>query len=136
MSYTYDENIVADLHKDARGYRPRELWWGMWSEASEDEKQSIWDSLCDELSEEIDRERKAQEKSITDLQERIQETISLGAGDEVTAIKWIMEAENFSEYDLMYGPSYFCYHFGIPYSSENNIPSISQAINEMLPKAA
>jgi hypothetical protein len=42
-----------------------------------------------------------------------------------------MQAEEFDDYDLRYGPSYFCYHFGLSYSAEKELP-IQEAINEML----
>jgi len=136
MSYTFDENIISDLHKDARGYRPSQGWWDIWETLSDDAKQETWDSLCTELESEMDRERKMQEQNLAELKQRIQETIKLGAGDEVTALKWIMEAEGFEEYDYLYGASYFCYHFGLSYQIEKEMPFISQAMKEMLPIAA
>jgi hypothetical protein len=131
MSYTFDANIVSDLHKDARGYRPRDVWWTYWSNCTDAEKQREWDGLIRELNEEMDRERRAQDMAMIALHQRIQGTMLLGAKDEVQALKWIMEAEEFGDYDLQYGPSYFCYHFGLSYSADKELP-IQQAINEML----
>ena len=79
----------------------------------------------------MERERHAQAMAMIALHQRIQGTMLLGAKDEVQALKWIMEAEEFSDYDLQYGPSYFCYHFGLSYSADKELP-IQQAINEML----
>jgi hypothetical protein len=42
-----------------------------------------------------------------------------------------MEAEEFSDFDLQYGASYFCFHFGLNYNVEKELP-IQEAINEML----
>ena len=130
-SYTYDENIVSDLHKDARGYRPREYFWAEWNNSSDFDRQAIWDGLLKELSREMDRQRHAEEMAMIALHQRIQGTMLLGAKDEVQALKWIIEAEEFDDIDLQYGPSYFCYHFGLSYSAEKELP-IQQAINEML----
>ena len=44
-SYTYDEAIVSDLHKDAYGFRPREGFWNHWNLSTHDEKQEMWDGL-------------------------------------------------------------------------------------------
>jgi hypothetical protein len=91
----------------------------------------MWDALSQELSKELDRERRAQDMAMIALHQRIQGTMLLGAMDEVQALKWIMEAEEFDDYDLQYGPSYFCYHFGLSYSAANELP-IQQAMNEMM----
>jgi hypothetical protein len=131
MTYTFDEQIVSDLHKDARGFRPSATWWSVWNRVSDDAKQDIWDALGQELNETMDRERRAQADAMIALHQRIQGVMLLGAKDEVQALKWIMEAEEFDDYDLRYGPSYFCYHFGLSYSAEKELP-IQEAINEML----
>jgi hypothetical protein len=130
-TYTFDEQIVSDLHKDARGYRPREIWWIYWNNYSSAEKQREWDGLLRELSETMESERHAENMAMVALHQRIQGTMLLGAKDEVQALKWIMEAEEFGDHDLHYGPDYFCYHFGISYSAKDELP-IQEAINEML----
>ena len=131
MAYTFDERIVSDLHKDARGFRPSVYWWDQWKLCSDDQKQVMWDSLCEELEAEIAREKTAQKQAYFSLMNRIDETLALGAGDVITALKWIMEAEQFDDYDLQYGADYFCYHFGLAYSDKNLLP-IQTAMNEML----
>jgi len=129
--YTFDENIVSDLHKDARGCRPSQGWMEFWNEISDDSKQKVWDNLIEELNETMDRERKAQAEALLNLQARICETRSLGATSDKEALKWIIEAEEFDETDLQYGADYFCFHFGLSYSDKNLFP-IQEAINEML----
>jgi predicted Fe-S protein YdhL (DUF1289 family) len=131
MSYTFDENIVSDLHKDARGFRPSQYWWDQWNLCSDDQKQTMWDALSQELSETMDRERKAEARAALALCERLEQMYALGAKTEVQALKWIMEAEEFDDSDLRYGASYFCYHFGLSYSAVNEF-RIQEAMNEML----
>lgn len=58
--YTFDEDIVSDLHKDAYGSRPGECFWLNWDAADNDRKQAIWDVMVDHLGEEIERERQEQ----------------------------------------------------------------------------
>jgi hypothetical protein len=41
-----------------------------------------------------------------------------GAQDELTAIRWILEAEALSKFDLAYGSDYVAWHFGLPYKGE------------------
>lgn len=130
-AYTFDERIVSDLHKDARGFRPSQYWWDQWNLCSDDQKQIMWNALGQELSETMERERHAENMALIAMHQRIQGVMLLGAKDEVQALKWIMQAEEFDDYDLRYGPSYFCYHFGLSYSAEKELP-IQEAINEML----
>lgn len=131
MTYTFDENIVSDLHKDARGFRPREYFWAEWNNSNDFDRQAIWDGLCRELSETMDRERQAEARAALALTERLEQMYELGATSEVQALQWIMEAEEFDDYDIQYGPSYFCYHFGLSYSAVNEF-RIQEAMNEML----
>ena len=129
--YTFDENIVSDLHKDARGFRPTEYFWEEWTQCGDDTRQSMWDNLILELNETMDRERLAEARALAKLLDRILETMKLGADDQMTAIKWIIQAEEFDDFDLQYGASYFCYHFGLSYQVANQLP-IQEAMNEML----
>ena len=133
--YTFDEQIVSDLHKDARGYRPSNSWWQMWNALGDAEKQNVWDGLGEELSVELARSRRAEAMAMISMHQRIQGTMLLGAKNEVQALQWIMEAEDFSDFDLQYGPSYFCFHFNLPYSADKEFP-IQEAINEMLSEVA
>jgi hypothetical protein len=131
MTYTFDENIVSDLYKDARGHRPTEVFWILWNTYSDAQKQEEWDSLCREVSEELDRERQAEARAALALTERLEKMYELGATSEVQALKWIIEAEEFDSFDLQYGADYFCYHFGLSYNAANEF-RIQEAINEML----
>ena len=131
MTYTFDTNIVSDLHKDARGFRPNQYWWQQWTMCSDRQKQIMWDSLCDELDAEIEHTKKEQAKAGFDLCERIEKMYELGAKTEAQAIQWIIEAEEFSDMDLQYGADYFCYHFGLNYNAKNEFP-IQEAINQTL----
>ena len=133
--YTFDENIVSDLHKDARGFRPTQYWWDQWNLCSDDQKQTMWDALGQELSETMDRERKAEARAALALTERLEQMYELGAKDEVQALKWIIEAEEFDSFDLQYGADYFCYHFGLSYSAANEF-RIQEAMNEMMYEVA
>lgn len=131
MTYTFDENIISDLHKDAFGFRPTEAWWRSWNFQDDNGKQSVWDYLIYEMNRSMEEERKAEARAAFALTQRLEQMYQLGATSEVQALKWIMEAEKFDDYDIQYGPSYFCYHFGLNYSAANDF-RIQEAMNEML----
>lgn len=132
MTYTFDENIVSDLHKDARGFRPTQYWWDQWSLCTDTQKQTMWDGLCVELDEEMDRERVEKARAMLAVTERLEQMYKLGAKSEVQALQWIMKAEEFSDYDLQYGADYFCYHFCLDYTEGKKAFRIQEAMNEML----
>lgn len=130
--YTFDEAIVSDLHKDARGFRPSHHWMELWNYADDDQKQTMWDALSQELSAELDRERVAKARAMLALAERLEKMYELGAKSEVQALQWIMEAEEFSDFDLQYGADYFCYHFDLDYTEGKKAFRIQEAIDKML----
>jgi len=130
--YTFDEQIISDLHKDARGFRPTQYWWDQWNLCTDAQKQTMWDALSEELSAELDRERVAKARAMLALTERLEKMYEIGAKSEVQALQWIMEAEEFSDFDLQYGADYFCYHFGLDYTEGKKAFRIQEAMNEML----
>ena len=127
-NYTYDEELISDLHKGARGYRPTEYFWEEWEayENAPDLRQKMWDSLIEEMEEANQRQQEAEAIALANMKKRISDYIEMGAKTEVRAIKWIIEAEEFSDDDLAYGRGYFCYHFGLNYQAD--LP-ITEAIN-------
>lgn len=116
--YTFDEQIVSDLHKDARGYRPTEYFWEEWSQCGDDTRQAMWDNLLEELAAETARQLDAYARAEIAFHQRVQGTMVAGAKDELTAIRWILEAEQLSKFDLAYGSDYVAWHFGLPYKGE------------------
>ena len=83
MTYTFDEQIVSDLHKDARGFRPTQYWWDQWSLCTGDQKQTMWDGLHRELEETMAAERAAEARAALALTERLEQMYELGAKSEV-----------------------------------------------------
>lgn len=110
--YTFDENIVSDLHKDARGIRPSGYWWTMWEEASDLRRQEIWDGLLDELSYAQEHERQAQANAMERFEKMVAKTMEHGAADRETALRWIMDASTCNG-----DWEYLCYKHGLPYGS-------------------
>lgn len=115
--YTFDENIVSDLHKDARGFRPSEYFWEEWSQCGDDTRQAMWDSLCQELEDNMAAEREAEAVALEKFAQLIINNINLGAGSVETAIRWMLEAEELTKFDLAYGADYVAWHFGLAYGN-------------------
>lgn len=115
-TYTFDSNLGSDLHKDVYGYRPREWFWSQWNAYSDADKQTVWDNLCRQLDEEIEREQQEQTRAIEGFERGVEAAILLGAADRQTAIRWVAEGLGLDSVDYMYGGSKVCFELGLPYS--------------------
>ena len=96
MQHTFDENTLSDLHKDARGFRPRsEYFWAEWNEASDDGKQAIWDGLCDEMVQSQEAEAAHERVCVEEFKALVEKTMGYGAPDRESALRWITDGETF-----------------------------------------
>lgn len=123
-AYTFDEEIIHELHQDAYNYRPNEFFWAEWNNSSNAEKQEIWDDLCKALERAIQEEKEQEEFAVTQFNNRVAEVIATGAKDRETAIRWIVQSMGLDENDLMYGGSYVCWNLGLPYSMQSEFDEI------------
>jgi hypothetical protein len=130
-TYTYDERIVSDLHKDTYGFRPCSGWWTEWKESDEAGKQAIWDMLLESLGETIAYERRLHEAAIEAFEARVDQLVGLGAVNRLMAIRWIVDSLELTENDLCYGPDYVCYCLGLPYSCAG---LFAWAVDELIKK--
>ena len=90
MAYTFDDNTFSDLHKEVYGFRPRGHHYDI---ASNDEKQKIWDELCEELEANNLVEQEQTIKAVARFEARIADVIELGAGNRTNALRWMSQQE-------------------------------------------
>ena len=114
MQFTFDSNLISDLHKDARGYRPTMGFRTEWDTSSDEDKQLIWDLLLKELDERIAEENDYHEASVKKFYEQVNLIISLGAEDSNAAVRWLVGSADIDTMDK----GYICYCLGLPYSME------------------
>ena len=100
--YTFCENTISDLHKDAWGYRPSQGFWVRWEASNDDAKQSVWNDLIDDMVKNDAEDAKIKSENASKLAKRIKEVCKLGASNYRTAIRWILEADGL-EHDKYYG---------------------------------
>ena len=128
--YTFDENTVSDLHKDAFGFRPREYFWEEWNGASDASKQEIWDDLLDSLRRTVEYERLQEAAAVADFRTSVQQNLDLGAHDEYQARKWIVQSLKPTENDLLYGGEWVCFELGLPYSMKKMFNQICRELHQ------
>lgn len=110
QTYSFDDAVVSDLHKDAFGFRPSASFWTEWNNSTATKKQQIWDKLLVSLNAEIERERQAEQQAIVQFESLVAKSMAAGAPDRETALKWIMEAS-----DCDGDWEFLCFHHGLPY---------------------
>ena len=110
MNFTYDEDSFSDLYKDVYGFRPRQNPFYN-PETTPEERQQIWDSLCEDLDRENKRIEEERQINTIDFEKIVQQNIKMGSVDRKTAIQWLVDAEGDDFYD--YG--YMEYNYGLPY---------------------
>jgi hypothetical protein len=109
--YTFDANIVSDLHKDAYGYRPREYFWAQWHGVGDQGKQEIWEELLADLSDAIQDEKRREADAIAATEKRIQDIQDMVAGaTREDAIRYLDDV-----YDTRGDINFLEYHLGVPY---------------------
>ena len=48
-TYTYEDYLYSDFHKDSLGFRPSKEMRDAWDAMTPDEKQNEWDRLAEEF---------------------------------------------------------------------------------------
>lgn len=92
MSYTYEENLVSDLHKDAYGMRPGQRFWDEWKSYSEDEKQECWDLLIKDLYLADALQKKEEAEALVTFRNLVRKTMNLCSCKWDDAIRMLCEA--------------------------------------------
>ena len=95
MEFTYSDDLFSDLHKDVYGFRPRGSEMEQWHAMKAQQKQTVWNALCEELEDKTKAEKAAEIVAIEKLEARIQDIIELGAGNRTNALLWMSGTETF-----------------------------------------
>lgn len=111
--FTFDEDIVSDLHKDGLGFRPSQSWWYQWRDYTDAEKQAEWDRLLVALEQANQEEAAREVRAIAAFEDRVTNLMH-GGTNRARVIAWLMDAE-----DVGGDVEFFEYKQGIPYGYLN-----------------
>ncbi len=120
MTYTFDEMVVSDLHKDVYGYRPSQCWWQAWNGMADSEKQAEWDRLMVVLKEEQEYEVRREQRAFDAWSGRINDMVESQGVSHKDAIRWDMDAEGADDVE------HYCYLQGIGYHRAAGIKWVLQ----------
>ena len=120
MSYTYSDDIISDLHKDARGFRPDEYFWEEWTQSPEDSKQRIWDSLCIEMERSMKEQAESEAAALVEFRKTVAALMALCNVTWTKAVDYLADAEDCDiEYEQDF--DYFLWNQGIGYNDRAKI---------------
>jgi hypothetical protein len=96
VMYTFDVNLVSDLHKDAYGFRPSKDYMDMWDYGLTDEgRQMEWDYLIEKIDSELSAEKIREQLAVDYFIKQLGLVMRCGV-DELTALRWMTQEENFT----------------------------------------
>ena len=95
-----------------------------WDTYTTSQLEEMADEYGDAASRQFDEDKRIEEENVAKFEGTVTELMTSNAVDRETAIRWLLEAQCFTEYDLMYGGSYACYDMNLPYSYEDEFNSI------------
>lgn len=93
MTYTFSNELISDLHKDARGFRPDEYFWEEWTQSPDNVKQIIWDKLCVEMEESMAAQKEAEAQALIEFRVKIRQVMDLVSCKWHDALRHLMVAE-------------------------------------------
>ena len=63
--YTFENELISDLHKDARNHRPTSGFMAMWNDLNDDQKQECWDNLIAEMKLSQEQEKASESAALS-----------------------------------------------------------------------
>ena len=76
-TYTFNADVLSDLHKDAYGFRPSESFFREWDLLDNEGKQDLWDILVETVADSIQREREYQRMAISEFERWVEQTMKI-----------------------------------------------------------
>ena len=124
MTYTFDETIISDLHKDAYGFRPREGFWNMWAAFNDDQKQVEWDRLISVMDESMEQQRLEEENALKEFRKTLRKVMDTMNCSWNRAVEVLAEAEGDN---LSYDFDYFMWKQGLGFDDRQKIHKLYEA---------
>lgn len=121
VTYTYEDNLISDLYKDAYGYRPDQWWMMLWSGQTPGWKQMEWDRLCDVMNESIEMEKQMEKVSLDEFKKTLRATMKTTGTNWKRALSFLAQAEDIDIEANSQEFSHFLWRHGIGYEDRNKI---------------
>lgn len=118
--FTYCDDTISDLHKDARGFRPSEYFWEEWTQSPQEAKQRIWNNLIEELAYNQKEEERIEAANLAKFREQVAATMKFCDCNWKKAVEFLADAEG-EDIDNDQSFDYFLWCQGIGFEDRANI---------------
>lgn len=113
-------DLISDLHKDARGYRPSGDWMGMFNGSDLQVQQQIWDNLCQELKDNEALQKVVEEEALYEFRAAVRLTMDIANCKWNEAVRHLCVAEG-EDPDCEQGFDHFLWKNELGYTDRLNI---------------
>jgi hypothetical protein len=114
MAYTFSDDIISDLHKDAYGFRPAQRFFDDWNTYSDDEKQECWDTMIKDMMEAEEQQENLEAEALNTFRALVRKTMDLTGSKWYTAVRYLCEAEG-EDPNCSQGLDYFLWKHDLGY---------------------
>jgi hypothetical protein len=118
--FTYCDDIVSDLHKDAYGFRPTQRFFDVWAEYTPAEKQEVWDGLVSTMEYNQKEEARIEAANLADFRKQVAATMKFCDCNWKKAVEFLADAEG-DDIDCDQDFDYFLWKQGIGYNDRAKI---------------
>jgi len=116
MAFTFANELISDLHKDAYGFRPSQRFFDDWKSYSDEEKQEVWDALIHTMEYNQKEEARHEADNLNKFRETVRKVMNTCGVAWNDAIDYLWDAEDdTTDFD------YFLWNYGIGYNDRRNI---------------
>ena len=118
--FTYSDDIISDLHKDAYGFRPSQRFFDDWAEYTPAEKQECWDMLCEEMERSMKQQAESEAAALVEFRKVVAAQMKFCDVRWTKAVEYLADAEDI-DIDCDQDFDYFLWGQGIGYEDRANI---------------
>ena len=119
--YDWDDNLISDLHKDARGHRPSHGFMLMWKDLTPAQKQEKWDSLVEEMKQSQAEEQEMEKMALDVFRASLRKTMETCSVCWRKAMWFLGDAEGIDIGANEQEFEHFLWRQGIGYDDRKNI---------------
>ena len=121
MAYTFSNDIISDLHKDAYGFRPSQRFFDDWNSYTDAEKQEVWDLLVQQMEYNQKEEARIEADNLVKFRELIRSVMDTASCNWKTALRYLADSENL---DVNFELDYFLWGHGLGFNDRKNISNL------------
>ena len=92
--YTFDSDLISDLHKEAYGFRPSSDFYNSWKEFTDEQKQEEWNFLLKAADDRFEEDKRREQEDVAEFDREVAEIMKVGRNcSEYDAIAWMAPIE-------------------------------------------